>query len=974
MRPMTILAVAITLLMAGVPPADAASTPPPRNATHIIHIIIDNLRPALGAYGYVPVAHSDAVANFTPRLDALARSDGATLFAKAFCQLSWCAPSRNSFLTGRRPDVTKAWNFVNSFRDTSPTEWASLPGYLKGKGYYATSCGKVMHPHLPPNFDYPASWSDEPYFLAKPNCPNNTMSCEFDSNFTDADARTADACIGRMRAWSQRYARNATAAGPLYLAVGFQGPRLPWSFPAAAAARVPRASALALPAHAGATPDPFPGNASVPAAFEWFRPTEVDQFSDLHSGKHGSITRARPLDGDATRRVRHAYYAAAAHADAAAGRVLDALAALPAGIGDDAAVLVQADHGQSLGEHNLWSMMGLLDESLQVPLIARLPPSAAAAAASASGAGGQPARVYDGPVELVDVFATLAGLAGHPLPPPGPGRAGPLAGVAGRDLGPILRGEEGGGDDDAAAFSQITRCRNCSRAYPGDGADYGVASCGYDARADPATKYTVPCAKTPRAAFDWMGYSVRTRAWRYSLWCAWDGARLAPDWRNCTGDELFDHRGDVDLPPYAPDRVENENLAGAPALAATQAALRARLVAAFSSGAANGGDRTTRHIRATDPMIRFEGRTQATADGGGVVYDMPGVALVARFTGSGGLAGRWRQAGIGEPHAQADYFVVFCDGVAQPGGRFGSTFNTTNWAPSPAVATVPLCAGLDPSTAHDVRVLKSTEAQWNSLVPAPNYVTFLGLTGDSGLTLLAPPPRSARRLEFLGDSITAGFCNLCGDAGTTSGPDEQSVAHAWPNLVCQTLGAECHTAAWSGYGVVENCCGGKTLMSDVWLRTLASEPSPNASDPHGTAKGNYWDFSRWMPDAVVINLGTNDELNVRPANVEAYNRTYLALVTAAAAAYGPATHFFLACGPMSTSYCGEVRWVLGSLAAAGVKASFLDQRGFLDGRFGPACCGHPSVEVDVAMARNTSATIAHVMGWREGVDGIDGLQ
>ena len=42
-------------------------------------------------------------------------------------------------------------------------------------------------------------------------------------------------------------ARNATAAGPLYMAVGFQGPRLPWSFPDAAAARVPAAGALARP-------------------------------------------------------------------------------------------------------------------------------------------------------------------------------------------------------------------------------------------------------------------------------------------------------------------------------------------------------------------------------------------------------------------------------------------------------------------------------------------------------------------------------------------------------------------------------------------------------------------------------------------------------------------------------------------------------------------------------------------------------
>ena len=58
------------------------------------------------------------------------------------------------------------------------------------------------------------------------------------------------------------------------------------------------------------------------------------------------------------------------------------------------------------------------------------------------------------------------------------------------------------------------------------------------------------------------------------------------------------------------------------------------------------------------------------------------------------------------------------------------------------------------------------------------------------------------------------------------------------------------------YGMVENCCGGTTLASDVWRRTLATVVSPNATDPHGTAPENIWDFSSWVPDAVVINLGT----------------------------------------------------------------------------------------------------------------------
>ena len=45
--------------------------------------------------------------------------------------------------------------------------------------------------------------------------------------------------------------------------------------------------------------------------------------------------------------------------------------------------------------------------------------------------------------------------------------------------------------------------------------------------------------------------------------------------------------------------------------------------------------------------------------------------------------------------------------------------------------------------------------------------------------------------------------------------------------------------------MVRNCCGGATLGSDMWTRTLATVGSANASDQHGTTAANEWDFSSW---------------------------------------------------------------------------------------------------------------------------------
>ena len=66
---------------------------------NIIHVIVDDLRPELGAYG-VQGRHS-------PNIDALAAS--GVSFDSAYTQYALCGPSRNSFLSGRRPDASRAW-------------------------------------------------------------------------------------------------------------------------------------------------------------------------------------------------------------------------------------------------------------------------------------------------------------------------------------------------------------------------------------------------------------------------------------------------------------------------------------------------------------------------------------------------------------------------------------------------------------------------------------------------------------------------------------------------------------------------------------------------------------------------------------------------------------------------------------------------------------------------------------------------
>jgi hypothetical protein len=87
------------------------------------------------------------------------------------------------------------------------------------------------------------------------------------------------------------------------------------------------------------------------------------------------------------------------------------------------------------------------------------------------------------------------------------------------------------------------------------------------------------CNNVPRSKFDFMGYSIRTVDWRYTLWLPWNQANLTASWDGpISEEELYSHSSDdsTDM-----DRWENRNVARSRSEVAT--ALRAQLQAFFLS-------------------------------------------------------------------------------------------------------------------------------------------------------------------------------------------------------------------------------------------------------------------------------------------------------------------------------------------------------------------------------------------------------
>jgi len=79
-----------------------------RKPHNVLYLLVDDMRPNAQDVMY------------TPNLKALAAS--SLTFERAYCNIAVCSPSRISFLTGRQPSMTKAWNFVNHFRQANCEE------------------------------------------------------------------------------------------------------------------------------------------------------------------------------------------------------------------------------------------------------------------------------------------------------------------------------------------------------------------------------------------------------------------------------------------------------------------------------------------------------------------------------------------------------------------------------------------------------------------------------------------------------------------------------------------------------------------------------------------------------------------------------------------------------------------------------------------------------------------------------------
>jgi uncharacterized sulfatase len=344
---------------------------------NVLFIAADDMNNALGCYGH-PVVKS-------PNIDRLA--GGGMRFDRAYCNFPLCGPSRCSLLSGLRPDSTKILDNGIAVRERNP-DVVTLPQHFKNHGWLSARYGKMYHMGVPTTvgsnrYDDAASWD---IAVSPPGKEHHTAGdsrnvtpkvgeggsfhwVSFTGDGKDqADTAAADLAIETM---------HKNAAKPFFLAVGFVRPHVPNVAPARFFDLYPKETIRPFVNPPGDRDD-------IPKASEICVNTRANDMGMSESDKQEAL---------------RGYYASISYMDWNAGRLLDHLE--QAKLADKTIVVFWGDHGWHLGEHHRWQKRSLFEESARVPLIVR-----------ALGRRGRSTRAL---VELVDLYPTLAELAGLPV-------------------------------------------------------------------------------------------------------------------------------------------------------------------------------------------------------------------------------------------------------------------------------------------------------------------------------------------------------------------------------------------------------------------------------------------------------------------------------------------------------------------------------------------------------------------------------
>ena len=334
-------------------------------------------------------------------------------------------------------------------------------------------------------------------------------------------------------------------------------------------------------------------------------------------------------------------------------------------------------------------------------------------------------------------------------------------------------------------------------------------------------------------------------------------------------------------------------------------------------------------INANDPHIRYSGRiafTDSTA-----MLSWSGSSIKINFEGTG-ITFDMRDEGD-------NYFTEILDGKAI------SVFHTRANGKTQYASY-----GFAPGK-HTFELFKRTE--W-----AMGKTWFYDFKLDANSKILAAPAEPKRKIEIFGNSISCGYAVL-----DTEGKDRGSAPYedgykSYAALTARHYNAELHNTSKSGIGITIS-----------WFPLIMPEMYDRLDATDSTSK---WDFSKYTPDLVIINLFQNDSWLVNmPDNPnfkarfgataptpDFFVKAYQNFVTSVRSKY-PKAKIVCILGSMDATktgapWPGYIQQAVYAMHDKNIYTHFIPYKGTL---------GHPSAKEQQAMADDLEAFIDKTIKW-----------
>lgn len=340
----------------------------------------------------------------TPNIDAIAAK--GTRFTRAYCQGTYCGPSRASFMSGYYPHATGSLGYGNPRPKIG--DRATWSQHFKNNRYHAARVSKIYHMGVPGGIEFGINTEkykdyngadDERSWTERFNSPGPEWKAAGDGETLEGNPDGKRPVVGgntfvvvQADGDDMVHSDGMTAAKavelisehqvkhgdkPFWLGVGFVRPHVPFVAPRTYYPPFKPFNKMRLPEKIDGDWDDIP-----------------------KPGINYKTSKNMKMDLRRQKKAIGGYYASVAFMDAQVGKVTQALE--DSGLADNTIVIFTSDHGYHLGEHDFWAKVSLRDESAGVPLIISVP--------------GKTPAVCHSLTELIDLYPTTAKLCGLEVP------------------------------------------------------------------------------------------------------------------------------------------------------------------------------------------------------------------------------------------------------------------------------------------------------------------------------------------------------------------------------------------------------------------------------------------------------------------------------------------------------------------------------------------------------------------------------